>query len=333
MKPYTDLTPQGKVRRVRQLALAALADYDLDVARVTLLGAFTNTLFRVRTTDGASYVLRVCAPGWRTDTDLISEVMWLQALARDTDLGAPVPLLARDGRSLVLAESPGVPTPCRCMVMSWIPGVPLGQRLTDANLEKMGALHARMHAHGAAFDPPEGFTTRRMSAYLSREEPEILFSESAADAFTDESRAVLEEARARVQAGFAALYADPEGLRVIHNDLWHDNIKVHRGRLRPLDFEDTVWGYPVQDLGAAILDLKEDLPPERFAPAVAALRRGYERLAPWPERAPGQIEMLCAGRMLWIANWVARFQREHLAAHIAWLAPLLAHWLATGAWW
>ena len=37
-------------------------------------------------------------------------------------------------------------------------------------------------------------------------------------------------------------------LRVIHCDLWHENVKLHRGRLRPFDFEDTVWGYRLHDL-------------------------------------------------------------------------------------
>lgn len=75
MKPFDDLTPCGKARRLRRVALSALAHYDLDVARVELLGLFTNTLFRVRTHDdpsGAprSYVIRLSAPGWRTDEDL-----------------------------------------------------------------------------------------------------------------------------------------------------------------------------------------------------------------------------------------------------------------------
>jgi Ser/Thr protein kinase RdoA (MazF antagonist) len=315
LKAFTDLTAQGKLRRLRLLALEALKAYELEVERVSLLGSFTNTLFRVRTSEGKSYVLRVCAPGWRTDTDLVSEVLWLQALDRETDLGAPVPLLARDGRALVTASVPGL-IPCRCMLMSWIPGTPLGKRLTEENLEKMGMLHARMHAYGTAFQPPEGFTRRKMSSYLSRDEPEELFAASCAEAFTERSRAVFMEMRTRVQALLEGLYADPSGLRVIHDDLWHDNIKLDRGRLRPLDFEDTVWGYPVQDLAAAIEDLYADLPEEAFAPAVAALRRGYEQLAPWPERFDGEIDLLRAGRALWVANYVARFERDYLQQHL-----------------
>ncbi len=337
MKPYTDLTARQKARRLHRLAIQALEAYDLKISRVSLLGRFTNTLFRVRTRESGRYVVRVCTPGWRTDTDLNSEVLWLEALDRDTDLGAPVPLRARDGRAFVTAEADGVPEPRRCMVMSWIPGVPLGKRLTPANLEHMGTLHARMHAFGAAFQPPEGFTTRRMSSYLARDEPEVLFAESSADAFAGDALAVLMEVRERVQQAYEELYADAAGLRVIHNDLWHDNIKVDRrhrngcGGLRPLDFEDTVWGYPVQDLAAAIQDLADAVPAESLESAVAALQRGYERVAPWPERVPGEIDVFRAGRALWVANYVAGHQREHLHGHVNWLVPKLRQFLAERA--
>ena len=47
---------------------------------------------------------------------------------------------------------------------------------------------------------------------------------------------------ANVNAAYESLYADLNGLRVIHNDLHHDGGKVCRGILNPLDFEDTVLG-------------------------------------------------------------------------------------------
>ena len=89
MKPFDTLTWHGKARRLRAVALNALAQYDLDLRDVRLLCICTNILYHVRATDGTAYVLRVCTPGWRTGTDLRSEAMWLQALHRETDIGAP----------------------------------------------------------------------------------------------------------------------------------------------------------------------------------------------------------------------------------------------------
>jgi hypothetical protein len=65
MRPYQKLTYRGKARRLRKLALNALAQYDLDITTIQLTGLFTNGLFRIRTLSGPSYIIRVCAPEWR----------------------------------------------------------------------------------------------------------------------------------------------------------------------------------------------------------------------------------------------------------------------------
>jgi Ser/Thr protein kinase RdoA (MazF antagonist) len=256
--------------------------------------------------------------------------MWLEALARDTDIGAPVPLRAPDGDAFVRAFAEGVSGPIRCTLMSWIPGVSLGRRLSVTTLTQMGALFARMHAHGAAFVPPEGFTTRHMNTYLAREELNVLFGPECLAALPHESQELLALTRAKVDAAFESRYAAPEGLRVIHNDLWHDNIKLHRGRLRPLDFEDTLWGYPVQDIAMAWLDLMDSVASGLYEPYTDAFRAGYESHTPWPERFAGEVDLFEAGRMLWVANYVARYQPQHLGAHIEWLSPRLASFLASG---
>lgn len=328
---FNQLTPRGQTRRLRALAQAALAEYDLQVRDLRLLGRFTNVLFRVRTTE-ASYVLRVCTPGWRTDTDLLSEAMWLQALQKEPQIGAPRPVAATDGRFLVWAGAEGVPDGRRCVLMSWVPGVPLGKRLDETNLFRMGVLFARMHAQGASFVPPPGFTQRVMDGIYARGEPDVLLDPAQEEtlALPPQARRVLEQTQEQVNRVYRTLCAGPEKPRVIHNDLWHDNIKVCRGRLHPLDFEDTVWGYPVHDLAMAIQDLMLDVPPEAFAPLRAALRAGYETLAPWPERQEGQIDTLRAGRLLWVANYVARFEQRHLPGHIEWTMRFLEPYLQTG---
>lgn len=330
MKPYEQLTVRGQARRMRALALGALSQFMIELRDVRLLGWHTNLLFRVRAADGRLYVLRVCTPGWRTGTDLFSEAVWLQALEQDTDIGAPQPQFTPNGEAIVEAEAQGIPGRRRCTLMSWVPGTPLGKRLTKGSLYKMGVLFARMHAHGENFAPPQGFTRRKMDKILARDEVDELFSETSRGAFTAHAWEVIDRTRKQVNQAFERLYANPDGLRVIHNDLWHGNIKVYRGRLHPLDFEDTVWGYPVQDLAMAIQDLMVDVQADEFEGLLAALREGYESRMAWPEAYQGQIDTFRAGRMLWVANYVARFQREHLEEHLEWLARQFERFLEMG---
>jgi Ser/Thr protein kinase RdoA (MazF antagonist) len=329
-KPFEQLTKRGQGRRLRSLVINALEQYDFDVSDIQLVGLFTNAIFRLRTKNGQSYIMRVCTPGWRTKTDLISEIMWLQALSNDTDIRVPEPKPTRDGDLFVESSAPGVPETRRCVVMSWVPGSQLETRLNEINLHKMGVLFAKLHDHGSRFTPSNGFTTNKMDSICARGEPDVLFSEASYDAFTANTNDILRQTDQRVKEAFAHLFSAPQGIQVIHNDLHHGNIKIYHGQLFPLDFEDTIWGYPVQDIAMALQDLMVDVAPDEYDPLQRAFREGYESLRSWPEEYEGQIDTFRAGRMLWVANYVGRYQRKFLREFIDWLAPMFNRYLETG---
>jgi Ser/Thr protein kinase RdoA (MazF antagonist) len=330
MKDYETLTHRGQARRLRALASKALEQYAVQVASLSLAGWYTNTLFKVRTTDGSAYMLRLCAPSWRTETDLRSEVAWLNALAQVTDIGAPCPVATANGEYLPEVRVDGVSGARRCLLMSWVPGSSLEKQLSEENMYKMGVLFTRMHDHGETFVPPDGFTTRRMDRVLARAEADVLFCAEHAGAFTQESRQIFECTRQRVDEAYTQLYGSRQRPIVIHHDLWHGNINIHRGRLFPLDFEDTVWGFPVQDIAMAMQDLMMDVEPERYEPLLAAFRAGYEALRPWPEAYESEMDTFRAGRMLWTANHRAGWRPQMLPKVIEDMAPWLTNFLKTG---
>ncbi len=332
MRQFSDLTPRGQAQRLRGLALAALGQYDLDVRRVAVVTNHLNGIFRILTADGQKYALCICHPTWRTDEDLRSELLWLHALGRDTDIGAPAPLANRDDDLVTLAAADGVPESRRCVVMSWIPGRDLAEQLTEESVYALGVLSERLHEHSATWSPPEGFTDRKMDSIYARGEPDALFSESCREVFTDDSRLVFERVRDRVNAAFEALYSGEHRPRAIHNDLHQENVKVFRGRLSPLDFEDTILGHPVQDIAMTFLDLLlyTDLNSYEYQVARAVFTRGYRSHSAWPEAYPGQIDTFMAGRQLWRANYVVRFEREHAPGFIAWMSPRLRALLDSG---
>ena len=308
-RPFASLSPVGKQRRVARLAAEALGAYDLAVQDVRVHAFATNLLYRVRSETGERYMLRMAYPGWRTPSDLEAEAAWLEALQRDTDVGAPALVRARGGEAVLPMRGPGVPDVWYATLMTWVEGRSLVHHLDEANLAKLGQLFASLHLHGQAWTPPAGFSQRRFEAFLSRGEPDAVFEGGAVEGLEDDDRRTFERARGWVERAYAAL--DRADLRVIHCDLWHENVRLDRGRLRPFDFEDTVWGYRLHDLAMGLLDLLETVGPERYPDLVAACRNGYERLLPWPE---GDLEVLQIGRLLWKANFVARFHPASFGA-------------------
>lgn len=311
MKLFSELTHRGKIGRIRKMALQALDQYDLDVKRLTFVSDWTNTIFRVYTSNNTSYMLRVCRPEWRTDEDLRSEMMWLQDLHHNSDIGAPEPISTRQGDTILLLSNNGVPEPRRCLITTWLPGkMMVDSRLTETNVFKMGELFARLHKLGLDFQPPKGFTTKKMSSLFMRKENQTFFDATTRKALTSRAQDILDRATEKVNAAFQKRYADPSGLRVIHNDLHHENINVYRDKLYPYDFEDTVWGYPVQDIATARFDLFLDTDEKTYLPLRDAFRQGYENHSPWPETYPEEIDTFQIGFILWRINYIAKGERQ-----------------------
>ena len=134
----------------------------------------------------------------------------------------------------------------------------------------------------------------------------------------------------RTDEVYKKLYSDHEELMVISHDLHHENIILDdTGRLRPFDFEDTSWGFPVQDIAMAMRDLMEDFPKE-FDQYLSDFKKGYETLRSWPEEYNGQMDDLMAGRMLWVANWNMINRKEKFNEHMEWALDKLQPYIKTG---
>lgn len=329
MKPFEQLPWPGKQRRFRQLALDALRHYPLDIQQVRLFSYETNLLYRVQTVAGETYVLRLANGRWRSPQNAAGEVSWLDALATETDIPVPHIIRTADGTAIVKPTAESAPAGFHALLMSWLPGTLLGKQLTDENLVKMGELFGQLHHHAGRWQPPGDFPTQRFDRMIARGEPDLLLSDATAALYPPGVAAGMAQMCDAVAGAYAAL--DPADLRVIHCDLWHDNIKVHRGVLYPFDFEDTIWGYRLHDIAMAMLDLYEEMEQAHYERLLAAFRSGYERHLPWPE---GPMELLQIGRMLWrtnhFANHVDRYGADWVAKDAAFNVGVYGRYRDTG---
>lgn len=57
---------------------------------------------------------------------------------------------------------------------------------------------------------------------------------------------------------------------------------------------------------------------------------GYGRIALWPYGNRAEIDTLRAGRMIWVANYIARYEAKNLAQHIEHVTPMFCRFLDTG---
>jgi Ser/Thr protein kinase RdoA (MazF antagonist) len=305
-KAFGDLTRVGQARRLRQMALVALERYDLELRRVTTMSTDLNGVFRVDTTSGERFVLRITPPAWRSAAETHSEIAWLRALARETDIEPVQPLPNRAGEYITTVAVDGVPESRRCVLFSWVPGVPVAEALTEANVEAMGVLAARLHGFALGFQPDAGFSIPRLDRVFKSNDPVLIFQPEYAELFTPGQLAGIERAITHSQAALDRRFANPDGLRIIHGDFHHENVMVQRERLRPIDFDEICWGYPTQDISLTFYDFRYYTNPatHAYADLCAWFQRGYSQLLPWPEEYPGQIETFLIARRLWVTNWI-----------------------------
>ena len=301
-KNFFELTQRGQAKRLRELGLQALQHYDLQVERVRLITNDFNGIFRVDTRDGEKYLLRIALPtGGHNLANFRSEMEWLHALSQDTHLPVPAPLPTRAGSWVIEAAARGVPEARLCMVFSWVPGSSLSIQLTGDNVRKFGHLSAQLHLHAQNFKPSTIFEILRFDTLFPFPEPVLLFDEAYAPMFPPQRKEIFMQGLGRAQAALDRLKASGEKMRVLHGDLHHWNVHVYRGRLYPFDFEDLMWGWPVQDIATTLYYWagRED-----FADLLQAFKIGYISAAPWPERYPGEINTFIALRGIGLANFI-----------------------------
>jgi Ser/Thr protein kinase RdoA (MazF antagonist) len=305
MKPYEELTRRGRLRRLRELVLKALEQYDLPVKRVRFLTTDTNTMFQIQDEDGEKYVLRIYSDEETTLRENQAEMFWLDAIKRDTSLRVTEPIARRDGEYISIVSVPGVPGERRCALFKWVPGQTLESDLSAENYYKLGRVMGRLHEHAETLKPlPERIQPKKWDkVFYYPDEPVVYRTREYGHLFPPERIALLEAVIERAEALFDRLYADLEGQILIHGDLHYWNVHVYRGELYIIDFEDVMLGYPVQDVAVTLSYGRQR---EGYGEWRQAYQEGYESLRDWPADSEREIETLIAARSVMFINYVAR---------------------------
>ncbi|HSF86600.1 MAG TPA: phosphotransferase [Acidimicrobiia bacterium] len=312
MLAWEDLTEAGRMRRLRSVAFDALARYDITVSRLRLVGGFTNVIFRVDADEGV-FAARIDLHQDHSDADVDIETAWLHAIRADTDLDVACVVPSVDGASYVHATAPGVPGSRRCVLFRWIPGRPLADSMSRSGYEALGILSARLHQHGASWVPPHPpMRWDRIHYWPERVDPVVVDLPEHAAVFSGRRRSIYDRAVELVEPAFAAL--DPGEGRVLHGDLHPWNVHRSRNRIIAFDFEDVMWGNPVQDIAITLFYQRNH--PEYDA-CRAAFENGYRSIAPWPETSAGEIERFMAARTLMFINYTLNLGGDPSELHTA----------------
>ena len=331
---FASLTRRAQLARLGRLGRSALQSFGLEDARLTLQRHEQNTTFRVDAR-GGPYLLRVSRPEVHTSNSVGSELAWLSALRKDTDLGVPEPIAASDGSLVVVARDQGVPEPRVCVLLRWLQGRFIDERLTPTRLWQVGVLEGRLQEHAASWAPPSGFLRPRVDTLTDAGRIASMCSAAVAghgDHPTPEDAdqalqlveslvssadaALLARALVVVRATTRALAEEPGAFGLIHGDLHYENFLFHGSEARAIDFDDCGWGFHLYDLAVTLWEL-ESRP--RYDELRDGLLGAYAQIRPLPREHATHLRALFVLRRMQMLLWILE-SREHAAFRDGWHA-------------
>ncbi len=136
-------------------ALTALAEKSIgelygvqDGYSVSPIKYSENIIYKVTFADGEKRVFRLHRPAYHTESELESELIWLDEIRRDTDLTVPALCRGRNGNLLQTVVSPLSGEKYFCDLMSFIEGKTVGDLPPEQLPEKVreiGVITAKLH--------------------------------------------------------------------------------------------------------------------------------------------------------------------------------------------
>ena len=315
MKPYEELTRLGRLRRMRDIAQAALARYGLDSARFVLARYSGNVLYRVYSdehgrdarADGLfepdQYLLRIHWLGYRDQSAVELELEWLSAMREGSDLPVPEPVRTPEGSLLVRVSSPGVPEPRCCSLLRWVRGRRLGDRAVAKHYSAQGRFMAKMHEFSQTWAMPEATLPRTYDWNgLLKEIPALCLPVDDVWSLLPESYSgPFESVAGQVGQAMETLGVGASAFGLIHADLGVDaNLLFWRGRPRAIDFDELGLGYWVYDLAVALEHCREQ---KDFLGYRGALLDSYCGVRTLPDGQLDYLDLFMAALDVHIGLW------------------------------
>jgi Ser/Thr protein kinase RdoA (MazF antagonist) len=281
------------IKELESFSFQILSKYPIDVKSAVSINYEYNATLRIETNSGELFALRINTNSPRTPENLKAEIAWVRHLAADGRVKVPQPIknLQGDFHTSILHEISG--RMFHCVLYSWIEGNELEDEPTEEQLIALGAAMATMHLIAQHFTLPPGAALPRFDDALWWTEDFLLSEKSLLD--TD-AKSLISQALAAIKTGVDKLYADSKPI-LIHADMHGGNVLWHKGSLSVIDFDDSGFGLPLQDLATAMYYL--DTPEQD-----AAFRQGYESIAPIPECSEKEMKMLFLQRRIILLNYL-----------------------------
>ena len=306
-----DMLPlKAQLVRLRAVAMEAIKRYPIDVARVRQVSHGENTTFRVMASDGADFLLRVHRPqrhgrGVDSTAAVKSEMRWLEAIARESSVSAPVPLPATAGELTVVVESPAVPGERVCSVLRWMNGQLRDGSASPVHLGRVGRVMAQLHEHAVHWKRPTDFVRMNWNWQTIFGDVMVYGKVGAGEAWAllpPKLEGEFHRVADHVGGVMNELGDGPDAVGLIHADMHLSNVLFQAGEARPIDFDDCGVGYWLYDMAVALWELRHK---DNYSQFRAEFLSGYRSVRPIDDELLRHLDSFIAAREVAFGLWFA----------------------------
>jgi Ser/Thr protein kinase RdoA (MazF antagonist) len=249
----------GVIADDREIAERALAEYELaPESTLSLLNLSENATYVVEdAATGTRSILRVHRQNYHRASEIQSELDWLDALRRDSDITVPVVLPASDGRRVVTVDDGN--NSRNVVHFELVPGVePDEKTLTAEDFRTLGAITAVLHEHSHNWMRPAGFGRFSWDwPHCLGEQPRWGRWQDAVGVGANE-HGVLDRAAQLLQQRLSEYGSGHDRFGLIHADLRLANLLVDGSTCTVIDFDDCGFGWFFYDFGTAVSFIEDD---------------------------------------------------------------------------
>jgi len=292
---YKELDEDGQVAEVQKLLPGLLSQYGIEASSVENVNHSFNSSFKVTSTEGKDYALRINLGSGKKPNEVLAEMQWLEALAQEGEVLAPQPVRTTNDELLIQTYFEPLKSETTAVLFNWIEGEEAGEEISNDQLFELGQNMAKLQrfAKNLEFISPASFplvnsTLMNLEDELTMEQPKQINDRLYESIL--KGLKIADAAFERVAVG--------QDLIPIHADLHAGNLIQTKDKLAIIDFDDAGIGIPIQDLFISSYYIREDLEKEKH------LKAGYASVQELPKVSDEDYEALVMGRLLLLINGV-----------------------------
>jgi Ser/Thr protein kinase RdoA (MazF antagonist) len=279
-------------------------------AKLAFLSHSENTTFLARDPLSAQQlVLRVHRIGYHAPAEIVSELVWINALIADDVVVTPRPVPDRDGVLLCPLLLNG--TMRLVVAFEHMSGQePDPSASLPAWFEKLGVLTARLHQHSRTWTRQPAFE-RKVWDFDAMLGTRPLWGDWRAGLGLGKTgRQLLERVADKLAQRVLAYGQDSDRFGLVHADLRLANLLVDGDRLGIIDFDDCGFSWFMYDF-ATTVSFMEDHP--RVPELRQAWVEGYREVAPLDAADEAELETFVMLRRLLLVAWIGSHAGTDLA--------------------